>query len=195
LTEREAFYSVGWNACAAPIRAAMWSSNAGTGVVLFQELVQTSRRVAATRGRLAKIELLADLLKRASPEEIEIAVAFLSGSLRQGRLGIGYAALQAVKPEDATDAPTLELDALDAALQRLANATGKGSAREKERILSDLLTRATAEEQEFLLRPRPGALRQGAHRGLLSRAGPRGPGRRRATLRGGTMLAADLGRV
>jgi len=38
--------------------------------VLLQELVQTSRRVAATRGRLAKIELLADLLKRAGPEEI-----------------------------------------------------------------------------------------------------------------------------
>src|SRR6266404_1201100 len=116
----------------------MWSSNAGTGVVLFQELVQTSRRVAATRGRLAKIELLADLLKRASPEEIEIAVAFLSGSLRQGRIGIGYAALQAARPEHAADAATLELGALDAALQRLANATGKGSAREKERILSEI---------------------------------------------------------
>src|SRR5213593_814631 len=117
--------------------------------MLLHELVQTSRRLAETSGRLAKIELVAALLKRAAPEEIEIAIAFLSGSLRQGRIGIGYAALQAAKPEHAAEAPTLDLDALDAALQRLASATGKGSAREKERILGDLFTRGTAEEQEF----------------------------------------------
>jgi len=68
-----------------------------------------SRRVAETSGRLAKIELVAALLKRAGPEEIEIAIAFLSGSLRQGRVGIGYATLQAAKPEPAAGAPTLDL--------------------------------------------------------------------------------------
>ena len=162
--------------------------------MLFQELVQTSRRVAATRGRLAKIELLADLLKRARPEEIEIAVAFLSGSLRQGRIGIGYATLQAAKPEHAA-AATLELAALDAALQRLANATGKGSARERERILADLFTRGTAEEQEFLLRLLMGELRQGALEGLVTEAVARAARLDGGTVRRATMLAADLGRV
>jgi len=163
--------------------------------VLFQELVQTSRRVAATRGRLAKIELLADLLKRASPEDIEIAIAFLSGSLRQGRIGIGYATLQAAKPEHAADAPSLELDALDAALQRLAKATGRGSAREKGRILGDLFTRGTAEEQDFLLRLLMGELRQGALEGLVTEAVARAAGLDAETVRRATMLAADLGRV
>ena len=163
--------------------------------MLLQELVQTSRRVAATRGRLAKIALLADLLKRAGLEEIEIAVAFLSGALRQGRIGIGYATLRAAKPEHAADAPSLELDALDAALQCLANATGKGSAREKERILGDLFTRGTAEEQEFLLRLLRGELRQGALEGLVTEAVARAAGLDGEMVRRATMLAADLGRV
>jgi DNA ligase-1 len=163
--------------------------------VLLNELVQTSRRVAETRGRLAKIELVADLLKRAGPEEIEIAIAFLSGSLRQGRIGIGWAALQAAKPERAADAPTLELAAVDAALQRLANATGKGSAQIRERILGDLFTQGMAREQEFLLRLVMGELRQGALEGLVTEAVARAAGLDAEAVRRATMLAADLGRV
>src|SRR5438034_8504612 len=106
--------------------------------MLLHELVQTSRRLAETSGRLAKIELVAALLKRAAPEEIEIAIAFLSGSLRQGRIGIGYAALQAAKPEHAAEAPTLDLARVDATLQRLADAGGKGSAQTKQRLLGEL---------------------------------------------------------
>jgi len=102
--------------------------------VLFHDLVQTSRRVAATSGRLAKIDLVAALLKRAGPDEIEIAIAFLSGSLRQGRIGIGYATLQAAQPEQAATAPTLELAAVDAALQRLAMTTGKVTVSVRARI-------------------------------------------------------------
>ena len=163
--------------------------------MLLHELVQTSRRVAATRGRLAKIELVAALLKRAGPEEIEIAIAFLSGSLRQGRIGIGYATLQAAKPEHAAEAPTLEIAAVDTALQRLAHATGKGSAQIKERILRDLFTAGTGEEQEFLLRLLMGELRQGALEGLVTEAVARAAGLEAETVRRATMLAADLGRV
>src|SRR3989442_8059626 len=65
--------------------------------VRLHDLVQTSRAVAQTGGRLAKIELLATLLKRAAPDEIETVIAFLSGSPRQGRIGVGYAALQAAR--------------------------------------------------------------------------------------------------
>ena len=49
--------------------------------------------MAEVSGRLLKIAALASLLKQAAPEEIETTVAFLSGALRQSRLGIGYAAL------------------------------------------------------------------------------------------------------
>ena len=163
--------------------------------MLFHELVQTSRRVAETSGRLAKIELVAALLKRAAPEEIATAIAFLSGSPRQGRIGIGYATLQAAKPGHAAEAPTLELTRVDATLQRLANTTGKGSAQTKERLLGELLTRGTAEEQEFLLRLVMGELRQGALEGLVTEAVARAAGLEPGAVRRATMLAADLGRV
>ena len=163
--------------------------------MLLHELVQTSRRLAETSGRLAKIELVAALLKRAAPEEIEIAIAFLSGSLRQGRIGIGYAALQAAKPEHAAEAPTLDLARVDATLQRLADAGGKGSAQTKQRLLGELFTRGTVEEQEFLLRLIMGELRQGALEGLVTEAVARAAGLEAEAVRRATMLAADLGRV
>jgi len=163
--------------------------------VLLNELVQTSRRLAETRGRLAKIELVAALLKRTGPEEIEIATAFLSGSLRQGRIGIGYATLQAAKREHAADGPTLDLARVDTTLQRLADTTGKGSAQTKERLLGELFARGTADEQEFLLRLIIGELRQGALEGLVTEAVARAAGLEAEAVRRATMLAADLGRV
>src|SRR5437899_1842443 len=183
--------------CAARTPAVTSCSNAPLGEdhVLFHELVQTSRRVAETSGRLAKIELVAALLKRTAPEEIATAIAFLSGSPRQGRIGIGYATLQAAKPGHAAEAPTLELTRVDATLQRLANTTGKGSAQTKERLLGELLTRGTAEEQEFLLRLVMGELRQGALEGLVTEAVARAAGLEPGAVRRATMLAADLGRV
>ena len=57
----------------------------------LRELVETSRSVGEVRGRLEKIGRLAALLERLAPEEIEIATSFLSGSPRQGRIGVGWA--------------------------------------------------------------------------------------------------------
>ena len=62
--------------------------------MLLANLVETSNRIANTSRRLEKTALLAGLLKQLSPEEVEIAVAFLSGGTRQSRIGIGYATLR-----------------------------------------------------------------------------------------------------
>ena len=48
-------------------------------------IVETSGRVAGTTKRLEKIGLIAGLLEQLQPEEVEIAVSFLSGGTRQGR--------------------------------------------------------------------------------------------------------------
>jgi DNA ligase-1 len=138
--------------------------------VRFDDLVQTSRRVAQSSGRLAKIELLAALLTRAAPEEIETVIAFLSGTPRQGRLGVGYATLQGARAVGAAGTASLELAEVDAALERLAGVSGKGSAEAKARLLSELFARATADEQEFLFRLLIGELRQGALEGLVTEA-------------------------
>src|SRR5438309_10239471 len=106
--------------------------------MLLHELVTTSGRVAATSGRLAKIDLLAALLQRAAADEIETAIAALSGSLRQGRIGVGYAALRAARPERPANRPTLDLITVDAALEQAAQTTGLGSATGKVRLLREL---------------------------------------------------------
>jgi DNA ligase 1 len=163
--------------------------------VLLDELVQTSRRVAETRGRLAKIELLATLIRRADSDEIETLIAFLSGTPRQGRIGVGYAALHGARSVAAAAAPTLTLAAVDAVLQRLATTTGKGSAQAKEKLLGELFGRSSAAEQEFLVRLGVGELRQGALEGLVTEAVARAAGLDADQVRRATMLAGDLGRV
>ena len=69
-----------------------------TGGMQLEALVATSQQVAATRSRLAKRASLADLLRRAEADDIEILVAYLAGELRQRRTGIGWTSLR--------DAPT-----------------------------------------------------------------------------------------
>src|SRR5262245_15626838 len=95
------------------------------------ELVETSRRVADTSSRLEKIDALARLLRRLAPEEIDIAIAFLSGSTRQGRIGVGWSVLREARSISPADAPTLELRDVDQAFARIGSISGTGSARER----------------------------------------------------------------
>jgi DNA ligase-1 len=134
------------------------------------DLVTTSRRVAETRSRLEKTAALGDLLRRLASEEIDVAVAFLSGHLRQGRIGLGGAALRSAMPETAAAEPSLTLVEVDAAFARIASTTGSGSTAERGRLLAGLLARATREEQDFLVRLVFGELRQGALAGLMAEA-------------------------
>jgi DNA ligase-1 len=138
--------------------------------MLLADLVATSQRVAATRARLEKIAALADLLRRLAPEEIDPAVASLSGHLRQGRIGLGGAAIRAAMPGTAAAAPALTLGEVDTAFDGIAAASGPGSTAERTRRLGALLARATAAEQDFLVRLVFGELRQGALGGLMAEA-------------------------
>ncbi len=156
-------------------------------------LADTSRRVTEVSGRLEKVGLLASLLGQMPAEEIEIAVAFLSGSIRQQRLGVGYAALQASMPEHAADLPSLELAEVDAAFERIARvAAGKGSTGERQRLLRELLARATREEQDFLFRLVTGELRQGAVEGLMLEAVAKAAGVPAEGVRRARMMAGNL---
>ncbi|MFP5287706.1 MAG: ATP-dependent DNA ligase, partial [Thermoanaerobaculia bacterium] len=134
------------------------------------DLVATSRRVAETRSRTEKNGALADLLRRLAPDEIDIAVAFLSGHLRQGRIGLGGAAIRNALPGTAAAEPSLALVEVDTAFERIAGVSGTGSTAARARLLSNLLSRATREEQDFLVRLIFGELRQGALAGLMAEA-------------------------
>jgi len=158
----------------------------------LSELVDTSRRVAGTGKRLEKIALLASLLRRVEPAEVEIAVAFLGGTVPQAKLGVGYAAVREATPDSAAEAPTLGLSDVDATLARVAQASGKGSVEEKLRLLRDLLARATREEQHFLTALLIGELRQGALEGLVLEAVAQAAAVSPEAVRRAVMAAGDL---
>ncbi|MGH9261199.1 MAG: ATP-dependent DNA ligase, partial [Acidimicrobiales bacterium] len=96
------------------------------------------------------------------------------------------------RPDRAADAPSLELAEVDAALERLAATTGKGSGAAKEKLLSELFGRATREEQDFLFRLLTGELRQGALEGVMVEAVARAAGLDAGDVRRASMLAGDL---
>jgi DNA ligase-1 len=151
--------------------------------------------VGARSGRLDKIGLLADLLGRLSPDEIEIAAAFLTGSPRQGRIGVGWSVIRAASDVPAASAPTLELGEVDCALARTAVASGVGSAGLKAEVLRALFSRTTAAEHDFLIRLLFGELRQGALEGVLLDAVGRASHIPAASIRRAAMFAGALGPV
>nr|HET7858332.1 ATP-dependent DNA ligase [Caldimonas sp.] len=137
--------------------------------MLLSAVVDASASVAETAGRLAKRDAIAACIRGAGEDEVEIVVAMLSGETRQGRIGVGYATLSALRGGHAGEA-TLTVADVDAALARIAAIAGKGSAAARGAELAALFARATASEQDFLVRLLVGELRQGALEGVMIEA-------------------------
>jgi ATP-dependent DNA ligase len=184
--------------------------------VLLSELVRTSDAVSLAPGRRVKISEIAGLLPRASPGEVPVAVAFLSGELRQRQIGVGYAALGGLLradlpagggpidgvpadggpagggPGPAPPARPLTLAETDSVFAAIGATTGPGSQAERRRLLGALFARATPAEQSFLTRLLAGELHQGALEGVMVEAVARAAGVpagevRRALLLGGSL--------
>jgi DNA ligase 1 len=139
--------------------------------VLFAAVVDASAQVAATRSRKAKTAAIAEVLAAAGPGEVRPVTAWLAGDMLQGRTGIGWRTLSGVDVAPAAE-PSLSVEDVEAALDRLAamagSGTGVGARRAAE--LTALLGAATADEGRFLVRLLGGELRQGALEGLMIEA-------------------------
>jgi DNA ligase-1 len=149
--------------------------------VLLRELVDTSAKVAGSSGRKAKIGAIAELLSRVPPDEVPIAVAFLSGELTQRQIGVGYAALMdlTAQPEPGRDdgdasalpaTPVLTLTDTDATFEAIGAMLGPGSQAQRRATLAALIGRATESERSFLFRLIAGDLGQGALEGVMAEA-------------------------
>jgi DNA ligase-1 len=136
-------------------------------VTLLNDLVDTSQRVGASSARSTKVRELAAFLRSLAADEIEMAVHYLAGEIAQGRIGIGYAALRTAASSTPAHAPNLTLAQLDRSLTGLAEVRGPGSASRRADNLRELFSRATAAEQDFLVRLLAGELRQGALAGVM----------------------------
>ncbi len=163
-------------------------------MTLLANVVATSRQVAATAARSVKTRLLADCLRAMNAEELEIAVLYLSGEIRQGRIGIGPSALRACAPE-AASTPSLQVIEVDRLLGELAAIRGSGSSARRATALRTLFGRATGEEQEFLVRLLVGELRQGALMGVMLDAISKTLGVPLTEVRRAAMYESNLGAI
>jgi DNA ligase-1 len=161
--------------------------------VLLEDLARTSVAVAGATGRLSKIEQLADLLRRLSPEEVRVAVHYLSGELPQGTIGVGWASLRQLPPPAPT--PTLQILEVDEALGRIGSTAGRGSQSIRKQALADLFARTTQVERTFLQGLLMGELRQGALEGVMVEAVAKAGGLPTSSVRRAAMLSGNLGAV
>ena len=161
------------------------------------ELAAVSARVQAAPGRNDKIERLHEWLRRLPPHEIALGVHYLSGSLSQGRIGVGGALLAALASleQGAGAQPPLSLSEVNEAFEEVARATGAGAAGRRRARLEALFCRATAPERAFLLRLLAGELRQGALEGVMQDAVARAAAVSALEIRRALMVAGDLGVV
>jgi ATP-dependent DNA ligase I len=161
--------------------------------MLLADLVAVSEAVSATSARGGKVEALAAALRLASPEEAAIAVAFLSGELRQRQIGVGWAAVRELPPP--AQAPSLSVGEVDAAFAAIGVLGGPGSQGARRAALAALFGRATEPEQRFVRALLSGGIRQGALEGVMAEAAARAAGVPPTALRRALMLRGDLGLV
>jgi DNA ligase-1 len=164
-------------------------------MTLLSDLVATSRQVAATSARSAKTRLIADCLRSMEPLELEIAVSYLSGEMRQGRIGIGPSALSKCLAHAAAAEAGLQIVEVDRLLTGLQAIRGSGSGARRSTALRELFGRATAEEQQFLFRLMVGELRQGALAGVMIDAIAAVTGVPLPEVRRAAMYESDLGAI
>ena len=158
---------------------------------LFDELAEASELVASTSKRNAKVAALAAVLRRLDGDEAAAAVAFLTGAMPGGRIGVGWATLASARVDPATE-PTLTVADVAATFDAVAAATGAGSARDRQQRLSSLLARATAREQRLLAAIIGGELRQGALDGVMTSAVASAADVPVASIRRASMMTGDL---
>jgi len=162
--------------------------------VLLADVVDTSARIAATSKRSEKIGVLADLLRRVEPAQVEPTVGYLVGRPRQGRIGVGWATLGRAASHPATT-PSVTVAELDDALGAIDTTTGSGSMAARRIHLDELFGRLTEAEALFVRRLLIGELRQGALEGVMADAVARAAGVPVALVRRASMFSGDLGRT
>ena len=155
------------------------------------DLVHTSTAVARTRSRLKKRAHLSELLRSSPPDQVAVVVNYLSGTLPQGKIGLGPAIVRRVAGQSTASSASLSLYEVDATFTDIAAAAGKGSQQRRRDMLGRLFARATSDERDFLIRLVLGELRQGALEAVLVDAIADAAALDEATVRRAVMLAAD----
>ena len=161
----------------------------------LRDLVATSRAVRDSRRRLDKIGRLSSFLAHVPPGAVESAVAYLCGTLPQGRIGVGFATVRDARTAAPARDSGLSIADVDEAFTHVAGLHGPGSSAARAARLRALFERATADEQDFLVRLVCGELRQGALESVVSDAVAKAAGLPPARIRRAVMIAGGLAPV
>jgi DNA ligase-1 len=158
-------------------------------------LVELVGKVRATTKKTEKIALLAEFLRQTQGKEIELAALYLSGSLPQGKIGIGWRVIEAALVDGAPSGEPLTLLAVDELLGAIAADKGGGSADRKLHALRRLFEQASVTERHFISELLVGEIRQGALAGLLGDAIAKAAGVPPSEVRIAMMFSSTLGEV
>jgi DNA ligase-1 len=157
----------------------------------LQLLAEASRDVGSTTKRGDKTTRLAELFALVAPSDVEIVVGLMLGRQRQGRIGIGWAAVSGLDLVPA-EKPTLTVRQIDEMLTQLAATTGHGSTAARADILVSVLELASTVEMDFMRQVLVGEVRQGALAGVISDGVALAADVPKPLLRRATMLRGDL---
>jgi DNA ligase-1 len=162
-------------------------------MALLADLVALRARVAATPGRLEKRRLVAEYLRALTPDDLRRAVTYLSGRafpVSDPRV-LNVRGLP-VAESRAPSTASLTLENVATAFGEVAAATGAGSRRRRESLLTELSARASDAERDLLQRVVYGEMRMGLSEGLVLEAIAEAAGVAPAAVRRAALVTGDL---
>jgi DNA ligase-1 len=164
------------------------------GMTPFADIAALCDGLGATRGRLEKRRLLAEFLRRLELDEVEPAVAFLTGRAFPAS-DPRVLSVRGLPAAGATAGEPLSILDVASAFAAVAEASGPGSRRIREERLAVLSARAGGEERAVLARIIGGEMRTGASDGVVLEAIAEAAGAEMEAVRRAALFLGDLSAV
>jgi DNA ligase-1 len=161
----------------------------------WASLVSLVGRIRGTSRKSEKVALIADALRDSRGREVGLLASYLTGSLPQGRIGLGWRTLQPAMGAGPARGTPLALGELDAGFSAVASELGAGSAARRLRLLRGLFERTDDAGRTLLVELLTGELRQGALEGLVIEAIARASALSHAEVRAAAMYAGSIGEL
>ena len=161
----------------------------------FAHLVTLCRELEQTPARLEKLRLVAGFLRTLPAEDVATAVLFLTGRAfpPSDPRALGIRWLPSV--DEPTAGAPLSFADIAAAFAAVAEAQGHGARQSKERVVRQLLARASQAEREILARVVGGEMRTGVSDGLVLEAIAQVAGTPVGSVRRAALRLGDLSAV
>jgi DNA ligase-1 len=168
----------------------------------FSRLAELCRALEATTKRTEKSHLIAEFLQRLSLDEVAPAVLLVVGQIfpefDPRNLEVGWSTIRRVleKAKQTTLLNnSLSIRRVHESLSEIAHTKGSQSRKLKERLLSGLISDASREEVEVLVKIIFGEMRIGVNEGVMLDALAESSGAPLSLVRRALMLTGNLGEV